>query len=237
MNRATLSLATALLLAAGLGSALSACGDDDVQFQGGEGGDPTGGATTSTTTSTTATTSTGESCDPGFSAGCCFGDGSCCPCAAHQCDPLSTHESQIVLTNCLCEADVCGAECASACVGLGIDLSCFVCAQKVGADACSAELAQCNGTTTDCSAPADCNGCRGCADADTCYDAWHACWFDSECQAVMLCSGDFSRDALLACLPANPTAEPLLTAYLDCTYCTACTTQCPEDSAGQCAVQ
>lgn len=235
MNQRLTPFVLVALVTVSVGASLGACGDDAATTSsGGEGGDPTGGATTTSAT-TSVTSSTGMSCDPGFSAGCCFGDGECCPCAAHACDPLSSHESQIVMTNCLCEPDVCGPECASACVGLGIDVSCFVCAQKKGADACSAELAQCNGTTVDCSAPADCATCRGCGDADGCYDAWHDCWFDEECQAVMLCAGDGTRDALLACLPEHPTAEPLLTAYLDCSYCTLCSAECPTESALQCA--
>ncbi len=212
----------------------AACGSDEAP-QGGDGGDDTS-STTHATTSATTTSSSGITCDSGFSSSCCFGDGVCCPCAAHGCDPTSSHESQIVLTNCLCESDVCAKECQSACVGLGIDVSCFVCAAKETADSCADQYGACGGQPSSCGAPAGCSECVSCANSGACYDTWHACWFDEECQAVMLCAGDGSLASLQGCLPEHPNAAPLLDAYLNCAYCSTCSSLCPDESASYCGV-
>ena len=53
MNRSRFSAAIGIIFVSILALSANACGDDDVQFQGGEGGDPTGGATTSTTATST----------------------------------------------------------------------------------------------------------------------------------------------------------------------------------------
>jgi hypothetical protein len=134
-------------------------------------------------------------------------------------------QGEAAFTQCVCDPEVCAVECEVDCAGYGISGSCIICTQKAGAETCSDELEQCGGVLEDCSSPADCYECVACADYGQCYDVWHACWADAECEAVLNC--DF------ACLDAHPAAQPLVDAYLHCVVCDACAVACP-DAAVDC---
>jgi hypothetical protein len=104
--------------------------------------------TTETSTETTETsTGTTETmgCSIGRSAGCCFGDGECCPCILG-CDPDTSFEQDPetdALIACACAADACQAECANECAGNGIGGDCEPCVEQLGMNVCMAEYLAC----------------------------------------------------------------------------------------------
>lgn len=118
---------------------------------GGTGGSATGGAggtvhsNTSTTGDVVPPGPGPDDCPPASSPGCCYGDGGCCSCVAKACDDWALGNDPGVpeLTACVCRADVCGAECESACAGRGIDQACLPCVAQAAGSVCSAEFEGC----------------------------------------------------------------------------------------------
>jgi hypothetical protein len=221
VNRACMAIGVAAAFACA-----PAC-EADVEGNGGHGG---GASTSSAPTST----STGEQCDPGSSAGCCFGDGSCCPCVGFDCAYDADHAAIEAFQQCACAADVCAAECPYACQGGGIDVSCFVCAAKVAQTKCATEFAACGGELGFACPPSTCDDCEACSITSGCYDAWHACWFDADCRAIAICSESCTELACMVdCAAGGPPGASLYTAFLECTYCGACAGTC-DDAALSC---
>lgn len=188
------------------------------------------GTTIAPTTSTDPDTF-GEDCDPGYSAGCCFGDGECCPCVGFACEPFSEPAAIEAFQQCACQSDVCADACEVACVGGGIDGSCFVCAEKAARGACEAEFVGCNGALEfACDAPpASCGECEQCSLTGDCFDAWFACWDDSGgCQDIMLnCEpGCGDQACLQQCADDATVGKELYQAWLECTYCDKCVEAC-----------
>src|SRR5262245_43123906 len=156
-------------LGAGLAGGIAAavlivvsCGSD-VQTTSSASGTTAGGGATTSSTQGPASTSSGGSCDPGYSAGCCFGDGYCCPCVGFYCAPDADHAAIEAFQQCACAAGVCATECQLACQGGGIDGACFVCASKVAQTTCAAEFAGCSGTLPFACPPATCEACEACS--------------------------------------------------------------------------
>lgn len=207
----------------------------------------TGAPTTSSTTTSTTTTSTGttdfttdvittatpgENCPPGYSAGCCFGDGECCPCVGFNCTLGATIAETQPFQDCACQADVCADACTFACSTGGIDLSCFVCADKAAQTTCAAEFADCGGTLSFTCPPASCDDCRACAQTGACFDAWFACWSDDACRQLIISCAETCPDAACeqACNDKFPDGAALHQAYLDCAYCDQCAGLCDVDA-------
>ena len=203
---------------------------------------PTTDAATATSTSGTAATTTPdglttdvvtsttpmEDCPPGYSAGCCAGDGECCPCVGFNCADDADAAAIQAFQDCACQADVCGDACSIACAGGGIDGSCFVCADKVGQTTCAGEFAACDGHTSFNCPPTDCQGCQWCAQTSDCYDPWFACWSDDACRDLLIFCAESCSDAACeqACNDEFPAGAALHQAYLDCAYCDACADLC-----------
>ncbi|MCY1061652.1 hypothetical protein [Nannocystis sp. SCPEA4] len=213
---------------------------------------PTTGATTTTTNSSTSTSTTTAStttdalttdaltsattafdpdCPPGYSPGCCEGDGGCCPCVGFNCADNASSDEIEQFQDCTCQADVCADACSSACAGDGIDVSCFVCADKAGQTTCAAEFAGCGGGFAFTCPPETCDDCRGCARTGACYDAWFACWSDSDCRELLIYCVEYCTDAACeqACNEEFPAGAALHQAYLDCAYCDSCADLCDID--------
>lgn len=193
-------------------------------------GAPTTGVDPTGVTSVSSSTG-GENCDPGYSAGCCFGDGECCPCVGFDCDPLADAAAIEAFQGCACQLEVCADACAVACAGGGIDNSCFVCADKAGQTTCQQEFAACGGhLDASCDPPEGCPACEYCALTGECYDAWFACWSDvGGCQNLVIqCEPMCGQDpgCLQTCADAFPMGPGLYQAYLDCVYCDTCAGAC-----------
>jgi len=87
----------------------------------------------------------GPACPLGSSPGCCFGDGGCCSCVAKVCDEwaLASDPGVPELTACVCQVEVCGDACVSACAGQGIDATCLPCVQDAVSGVCAAAFETC----------------------------------------------------------------------------------------------
>jgi hypothetical protein len=173
----------------------------------------------------------GEDCEPGYSAGCCFGDGECCPCVGFACEPFGDAAAIEAFQQCTCQSEVCADACEVACVGGGIDGSCFVCAEKAARGACEAEFVGCDGALEfACDAPpASCAECEQCSLTGDCFDAWFACWDDEGgCQDIMLQCEPGCRDqaCLQQCADDATAGKELYAAFLSCTYCDRCAEAC-----------
>jgi hypothetical protein len=174
---------------------LAACGGHVVL-------DPMSGAGTGTGGSTsTSATSTGATCPSYSSPGCCPGDGDCCDCvsgtvcAGGPFDPVTPPEA--AFDDCVCQASVCGAQCAAACAGSGIDQGCPACAAQAAMEACAAQFAQC---------PAACSAFPICGSGLTymnpqCGDCLGAacCAEFSACDVDETCVGCFYGDMAAGC--------------------------------------
>jgi hypothetical protein len=187
--------------------------------------------TVSSTTDIGSTTDGGENCPKGYSAGCCFGDGVCCPCVGFDCSFGASSNEIEAFQQCACQQDVCADACQYACEGGGIDVSCFVCADKAGQTTCQQEFMACGGQLdADCAAPADCESCQYCALTGECYDEWLACWQEANgCQDLAIqCEPMCGEDAacLQECANQFPNGPGLYQPYLDCVYCSTCAEQC-----------
>ena len=84
---------------------------------------------------------------PGRSAGCCPGDGYCCPCVLG-CDGGGLSFSQATTIDafiaCVCAPSVCGSECKFECVGEGAGgEACTACAKQAGMGPCAAQFTAC----------------------------------------------------------------------------------------------
>lgn len=189
---------------------------------------------TGTTGSVTTATSGGESCSPGYSAGCCFGDGECCPCVGFACEIFADGAAIEAFQQCTCQQGVCADACEVACAGDGIDLSCFICAQKSAQGECKEQFAACDGSfeyTCDAE-PVSCEECESCSISGACYDAWFACWQDEGgCQDIIIgCEPGCADTACLQkCADDAPAGGQLYQAWLNCTYCDSCSSQCGGD--------
>lgn len=106
-----------------------------------------GGGGGGSTSSSTISTSSGSVCPPHSSAGCCFGDGTCCDCVSSTVCTLGTFGSitaeVTTFDDCVCAAAVCGPTCVAACGGGGIDVGCQECAAKAATGPCAAQFAAC----------------------------------------------------------------------------------------------
>src|SRR3954447_18145373 len=100
------------LVLASFAAVLVACGGKVVvDHPAGSGGAGTGGSGPS---STSASSSSGNVCPPHASAGCCFGDGTCCDCVSSTVCTLGSFgpvtAEVTAFDDCVCDPIVCGQD-------------------------------------------------------------------------------------------------------------------------------
>jgi len=144
-----------VLVLASLAAALVACGGKVVvDLSAGSGGSGTGGSVSTNTsvsstsvTGTSVSSSSGGTCPPHASPGCCFGDGQCCDCVSSTVCTLGSFgpvtAEVTAFDDCVCAPDVCGQSCVAACAGQGIDQSCQQCATKAAVGPCALQFSAC----------------------------------------------------------------------------------------------
>lgn len=169
-----------------------------------------GGAATSTWTSTQ--TSTGGACDHGGCNACqqCLvGSGAACESMYYAC--MSTNTMCDALNDCL------NAGCVMTCDGVGTG----------------------GGTPTSttsvsvCDYSGDCSTCMACAEQNDCASEAAACSADDECAGLRACVNICGNDPCVdECFATFPSGTDQYLAFLNCTICSACVSDC--DAATMC---